>query len=287
MSPSSPTQHHVQCITPGGLHRLAWWQWGDPANPRVLVCAHGLTRGGRDFDELARVMAPHYRVVCPDFPGRGASDWLRNPAEYQVPIYVADAVTLLARLDAQVVDWVGTSMGGLIGMTLAALADTPIRRLVINDVGAVLPGAALERIGAYVGANPHFATIEAAEARIRQVHAPFGPHSDAQWRHLTEVSVRPAEGGGYRLHYDPAIAAAFAVPGTGQDIDLWALYEAIRCPVLLLRGAQSDLLPAPVARGMTERGPRARLIEFDGVGHAPSLMAADQVAAVREFLLGA
>ncbi len=282
-----PTQHRVQCITPSGLHHLAWWQWGDPLNRRVLVCAHGLTRCGRDFEALAQVLARHYRVVSPDFPGRGASDWLKNPAEYQVPTYVGDMVTLLARIDAETLDWVGTSMGGLVGMALAALPEQPIRRLVLNDVGAVLPAAALARIGQYVGANPRFDSFEAALAYIRRVHAPFGPHDEAQWRFLTEVVVRVHDDGSWRLHYDPAIAAGFSAPGVDRDVDLWGLYEAIRIPLLLVRGAESDLVPAALAGAMSSRGPCARVVEFSGVGHAPTLMQADQIEAVRSFLLAA
>ncbi len=282
-----PVQRHVQCITPSGLHSLAWWEWGDPGNRRVLVCAHGLTRCGRDFEALAQALAGHYRVVSPDFPGRGASDWLRNPAEYQVPTYVGDMVTLFARLDAEAIDWVGTSMGGLVGMAIAALPDQPIRRLVLNDVGAILPGLALDRIGRYVGSNPRFESFEAALACIRLIHAPFGPHDEAQWRFLAEVVVRQNPDGSWRLHYDPAIAAAFAAGGGAADVDLWEMYEAIRIPVLLVRGAESDLVPAALAREMTARGPRARLVEFAGVGHAPTLMQADQIDAVRSFLLDA
>ena len=211
-------RHKVQCSSPSGLHRMAYLEWGRRDNPRVLVCVHGLTRCARDFDFLARELAAHYRVVCPDVPGRGDSDWLKNPMEYQLPVYVSDMVTLIARLDVETVHWVGTSLGGLIGMTLAALPDSPVTKLVLNDVGPVLAAPALARIGAYVGKWPPLPTIEAAEAYVRNVHAPFGPHSDAEWRFLTENVVRKNPDGSLRMHYDPALAVPFAARPQDQDI---------------------------------------------------------------------
>jgi pimeloyl-ACP methyl ester carboxylesterase len=281
----------VHCITPSGFHRMAYIEWGDPANPRVVVCVHGLTRSGRDFDTLAQALAPHYRVVCPDVAGRGASDWLRNPMEYQVPTYAADMVTLIARLNVELVHWVGTSMGGLIGMTLAALPGAPISRLVLNDVGPVVTGVSLARIGTYLGTAPRFSSIAAAEQYIRMISAPFGPHSDAQWRFLTEHVVRQDADGQFRLHYDPNLAVPFAkgMEAAGKDgpkdMLLWPYYDAISCPTLVTRGAQSDLLTAETAQAMRQRGPKAKLVEFEGVGHAPTLMQPDQVAAVMDFLL--
>ncbi len=277
-------QHSVQCISARGLHRLAWYEWGDPANPHAVLCAHGLTRCGRDFEPLALALASRYRVICQDFPGRGASDRLVDPTEYQVPVYVADIVTLIARLNVQVLDWVGTSMGGLIGMTLASLPAQPLRRLVINDVGAVLQAGALQRIGSYVGKNPRFDTLDQAVAYLRAIHAPFGQHSDAQWRFLTEISLRTLPDGGFQLHYDPAIANAFAGDAVAHDVDLWAIYDRLHLPVLLTRGAESDLLPRAIAEQMTTRGPCARLVEFAGVGHAPTFFQDDQIRAVSEFL---
>ncbi len=264
---------------------MAYVEWGDAANPRVLVCAHGLTRTGRDFDELAAALAPHYRVICPDVAGRGESEWLRNPMEYQVPVYAADMVTLIARLNVEEVHWVGTSMGGLIGMTLACLPGSPVTRLVLNDVGPVVSGASLARIATYVGKAPKFPSLEAAELYVRTVSAPFGPHSDTQWRFLTEHVVRREADGQYRMHYDPALAVPFAQNNNGKDMELWPYYDAIRCPVLVTRGAESDLLTHATAQAMRERGPKAKLVEFSGVGHAPTFMQDDQIAAVKDFLL--
>ncbi|MEF7615953.1 alpha/beta hydrolase [Aquincola sp. MAHUQ-54] len=287
MTPT-PRLHHVQCLYGKGLHRMAYWEWGDPANPRVLVCVHGLTRQGRDFDTLAVAMSQEYRVVCPDVAGRGQSDWLPDPSGYAVPAYVADMVTLLARLDAQTVDWVGTSMGGLIGMGLAALDGSPLRRLVLNDIGPAIGFEGLSRIGTYVGQPAHWATEEEAAAALRLLSPGFGPHTDAQWLALSRPQLRP-DGDGFKPHYDPAIGLGFRnltpeLALAGEAV-LWATYDRITCPTLLLRGAQSDLVSAQAAHAMGQRGPRARLVEFEGVGHAPMLVQPEQVRAVRDFLL--
>ena len=276
----------VQCVSPTGLHRMAYVEWGGRDGAKTLVCAHGLSRCSRDFDFLAAEMAGRgWRVVCPDIPGRGDSDWLKNPMEYAVPVYVNDMVALVARLDVETVHWVGTSLGGLIGMTLAALPESPVKKLVLNDVGPVLTAVSLDRIGAYLGKWPPLPTIEAAEQYVRAVSAPFGPHSDAEWRFLTEHLVRKNPDGTLRMHYDPAIAVPFNVQVPRQDIALWSFYDAIRCPTLVLRGEQSDLLTRDTAAQMAARGPRAKVVEIPGVGHAPTLIHADQIAIVRDFLL--
>ena len=273
---------------PHGLHRMAYTEWGDSDNPRVLVCVHGLTRNGRDFDDLARALADTYRVVCPDVVGRGRSDWLDVKADYGFPVSVNDMVTLNARLNVDEVHWVGTSMGGIIGLVLASQARTPITRLVLNDVGPVITATSLQRIAQYVGRAPEFATMEAAEAWIREVGAPFGALTDAQWRHLTVHSVRAADGaqGGFSMVYDPGLGDAFRAAPILEDIDLWPVYEAVCCPTLALRGADSDLLEPVTLGAMAARGPRARTVEFAGVGHAPMLMDGAQIAVVRDFLLG-
>ena len=275
----------VQCISPAGLHRVAYTEWGDPANDRVLLCVHGLARVGRDFELLARTMCGEFRVVCPDIVGRGRSGRLLDPMHYQIPQYVADMVTLLARLNARTVHWLGTSMGGLIGMALAAQPGSPITRLVLNDVGPVLRADALKRIADNIGNAPLFADFDAAEAYIRAVSAPFGLTTDAQWRRLAETSV-VRDGGGFRLHYDPAIAAPLKAQQTGSaDIDLWPLYEAVKCPTLVVRGEFSDLLDRATHQEMARRGPHATLAEVPGVGHAPMFMDEAQIAIVRNFLL--
>jgi len=275
----------VQCASPRGLHRVAYLEWGDPRNRDVLVCVHGLTRSSRDFDELARALCGQFRVVCPDVAGRGDSDRLADPMLYAVPQYVGDMVTLIARLDVEAVSWVGTSLGGLIGMALAAQSHSPLARLVLNDAGPVISRASLERIAGYVGTKMQFATLEDAEAYIRSISAPFGPHSDAQWRFLTETWLRRNDDGSWRAHYDPRIAEPFRATLPESDMELWPVYDAIRCPTLVLRGEHSDLLSRKTAQEMRMRGPKAKVVEIRGVGHAPTLMHPDQIALVHEFLL--
>lgn len=274
----------VQCAGPHGLHRVHYVEWGDEDNPKVLICVHGLTRNCRDFDFLAQALEAEYRVVCPDVPGRGYSDWLPVSDDYGFPLYVADMVTLIARLNCETVDWVGTSMGGIIGMLLAAQAGNPIRRLVLNDVGPVVTGVSLQRIGQYVGNAPPFADLKVAEQYIRAVSASFGPLTDAQWHHLTVHSVRKGDDGQYRMAYDPELAAPFRKITNFVDTDLWGFYDLIKCPLLLVRGAQSDLLTAETAQQMTTRGPKAKLVEIPGVGHAPMLMDEEQIGHVKAFL---
>jgi pimeloyl-ACP methyl ester carboxylesterase len=289
---TEPRLHHVQCLDGRGLHRMAYWEWGDAANPRVLVCVHGLTRQGRDFDTLARAMADQYRVVCPDVVGRGHSDWLADAAGYVFPQYLADMVCLLARLDAQALDWVGTSMGGLIGLQLAALDGSVLRRLVLNDVGPVAESAALARIGGYVGQTAFWPTLDAAADAAWAVSQGFGPHSREQWLALTEPQLKPAtqDGeAGFVARCDPGIAVPFRAVtpeamAAGAGL-LWQAYDRLKCRTLLLRGAQSDLLSRETAQAMMQRGPRAQLHEFEGVGHAPTLVHDEQIEVVRRFLL--
>ena len=284
---TEPRLRHVQCLGSKGLHRMAYWEWGDPAQSHVVVCAHGLSRQGRDFDTLARALCGQVRVVCPDVVGRGCSDWLSDPMGYAIPAYVADMVTLLARLDAQVVDWVGTSMGGLIGLGLAALPASPLRRLVLNDVGPAIEPASLARIGSYLGQPAHWASLDEAADALWAISQGFGPHTREQWLALTRPMLRP-DGAGFKPHYDPAIATPFRLitPELAHagEAALWQAYDSLRIPVLLLRGAQSDLLSPATAQAMTVRGPKARLVEVAGVGHAPMLVQPDQVAVVTDFL---
>lgn len=289
---SEPVLRDVQCLDSRGLHRMAYWQWGDAANPKVLVCVHGLTRQGRDFDTLARAMADEYRVVCPDVVGRGRSDWLADPMGYSIPGYVADMVCLLARLDAQSVDWVGTSMGGLIGLGLASQSGSPVRKLVLNDVGPVIEPAALRRIGSYVGQSSFWTTLDEAADASWALSQGFGPHSREQWLALTAPQVKPAtqDGrSGFTARCDPAIAVPLRAVtpelATAGEAMLWHSYERLQCATLLLRGADSDLLSAATALAMTQRGPRARLHEFAGVGHAPTLVQPEQIEVLSRFLL--
>jgi pimeloyl-ACP methyl ester carboxylesterase len=275
----------VQCGTGGAPRRMAYLDWGERTG-KTLICVHGLTRCARDFDFLAPEMARRgYRVICPDVAGRGDSDWLKNPMEYVVPTYVSDMMALIAQLKLESAHWVGTSLGGLIGMGVAALPGSPIERFVLNDVGPVLTAVSLQRLAQYVGKWPPLPDIEAAEQYVRANSTSFGPHTDSEWRFLTEYVVRRNADGSLRMHYDPAIAVAFNATLPSRDVELWNFYDAIRCPTLVLRGEQSDLLTRDTAARMAGRGPRARIVEIPGVGHAPTLIHADQIAIVRDFLL--
>jgi pimeloyl-ACP methyl ester carboxylesterase len=268
-----------------GFHRVAYYEWGAAGGAPVALCVHGLTRTGRCFDRLAEALEDRYRIACPDLPGRGRSHWFANPALYRPPSYLGDLNALIARMDAPEVDWIGTSLGGILGMMLAAQPNTPIRKLVVNDVGPFIDKAALGRIATYVGQDPTFRSLEALEAYLREVHAPFGPLSDAEWRHLAIHSARHDEAADvWRLHYDPALAIPFR-EDAGKDVDLWAMWEAIRCPVLIIRGAESDILSHETAEEMLTRGPEAELVELPGIGHAPALMDPAQIALIRDWLL--
>jgi pimeloyl-ACP methyl ester carboxylesterase len=279
---------------------MAYWQWGDASAAHVVVCVHGLARQGRDFDVLARALCTRsskpLRVVCPDVVGRGQSEWLKDPMGYQIPQYAADMLALLAQLRPQTLDWVGTSMGGLIGLVLAGQPDLPlpvgIRRLVLNDVGPVIRWEALERIGTYLGQAGRFASVQQAADALAAISASFGPHTPQQWLELSRPMVMPLAGeqGVFTLHYDPAIAIPFKSltreSAQQGEAAVWQLYDAIRADTLLLRGAESDLLSHATAQAMGRRGPRAQLVEFGGVGHAPTLIAEDQLACVAGFVLG-
>ena len=290
---TEPRLHHVTCANPKGLHRMAYWEWGAQDNPRVVVCVHGLSRQGRDFDTLAQALSGDFRVICPDVVGRGRSDWLPDPMLYAVPTYVADMVTLLARLNVEQVSWVGTSMGGLIGLSLASLhaqgQASPISRLVLNDVGPVIEFASLQRIGTYLGAPMRFPSVEAGAEFLWSISKSFGPHTPEQWLALSRPQFKPAPEGGWMFQYDPAIAVPFRAftpeIAAFSEAMLWKAYDSVTAPTLLVRGQDSDLLSADTARAMGQRGPQAPCVEFAGVGHAPTLIADDQVACVREFLL--
>ncbi len=269
-------------LSTSGFHRVHYTEWGEADNPRVLVCAHGLTRCGRDFDTLAKSLQGQYRVICPDVAGRGESEWLTNKADYNYVQYINDMTTLLARSGAETVHWVGTSMGGIIGMLLASHTNTPITRMVINDVGAFIPKASLERISMYLGASPRFADFESIVMAVRAV-SPFGEMSDETWRELTVPLVRQSADGSWQFRYDPGIGDAFKI-GAIQDVDLSAVWEKVGCPVLITRGIDSDLLLKETFDSMCRKA-GVRGIEFAHVGHAPMFQEASQIEAVRAFLL--
>jgi pimeloyl-ACP methyl ester carboxylesterase len=267
------------------LHPIAYTEWGGPDATRVALCVHGLTRQGRDFDPLAVALVQRgYRVICPDLAGRGQSGWLADPEDYGVPQYVSDMVTMLACSGATEIDWIGTSLGGLTGMHLASLAQAPIRRMVVNDIGPFLPWQALKRIGAYLTKLPKsLPNWHAAEAYFRKVLAPYGSLGDAEWLHMTKHSIVRDPDGRYRLLADPAISHAFR-PVMFYNVSLWQQWDAIRCPVLVLRGEHSDLLSRDVAEAMTRRGPRTKLVEFPDCDHARALMDHRQISTVIHWL---
>ncbi len=273
----------VRCLDPHGFHFMRYTEWGDARNPRVLVCVHGLTRNGRDFDYVASSLADAYRVVCPDVAGRGRSDWLRDPSDYTYQLYCGDMATLIASLHAETGDWLGTSMGGIIGMIFAGLPGTPVRKLVMNDVGSLIPKSSLVRIGEYVGREPEFDSLEALEATMRSV-SPFGELTAAQWRHLALHVAKEDEKGVWRFRYDPGIGKNFhAAPPA--DVDLGAYWNAVHSPVLVIRGEFSDLLQAETLERMSQR-PRTETFTVRDTGHAPMLMNDEQVGVIRRFLLG-
>ena len=278
-----PRQHSRRYLLAGACYRMAWMEWGPPDGAPV-ICLHGVTRSGRDFDILATALAKRgRRVLCPDLPGRGASEWLRDPMLYSPASYVVALAHLLARIDDPV-DWVGTSLGGICGMMIAAGEGHPLRRLVLNDVGSRVPATATARIAAYMEQHFAFQDMAALETHLRLVHAPFGPLSDAQWLHLAEHSARPLPDGRITMHYDPAISAPIqAAPK--EAVDLSMIWSRVALPTLILRGELSDILDEETAADMAMR-PDATLVTLPGIGHAPALMDARQVGIVTDFLEG-
>lgn len=297
-----PRLESVICPHPQGQHRMAWWSWGDPGASHVVVCVHGLTRQGRDFDRLATALvqrcAGAVHVVCPDVAGRGHSEWLPQSGLYQVPQYAGDMFALLAQLHQHApirqLDWVGTSMGGLIGMVLAGQPEgalpVPIRRLVLNDVGPSITWRSVERMQQYVGRSGTFANLQEAAAELRRLSPGFGPVPEEVWLELSSHMVRQLPDGRLALHYDGALAEPLRAltPDAAQAAEAvaWGLYDQIRAQVLLIRGLESDLLTESTAQAMTQRGPRARLVQWPHVGHAPTLTDPAQIEEVAGFLLG-
>lgn len=302
-----PRLKYVMCASPAGTHRMAYWEWGDQANENVLLCVHGLTRTGRDFDDVAQCLLDHYRVVCPDVVGRGKSDWLVNPAGYGVPQYVSDMLTLIARLNPSRLDWLGTSMGGLIALGLAgalvmSAAQRPDRgafglapeqtlrlnKLVLNDVGPQLNIDGLSRIVDYVGKSPQFDNFSQAVDYVRSVSEGFGQHTTEQWEQLTRY-VFNRQGDHWIKHYDVRLAEPMALQSQASveaaERMLWAAYQSIEAPILIIRGEQSDLLSKQAAQQMLVRNSNASLVEFPDVGHAPTLRTKSQIQPIMNFLL--
>jgi pimeloyl-ACP methyl ester carboxylesterase len=274
-----PRHGQVRYLTADGFHGMAWVEFGPPDAPPV-VCVHGLTRQGRDFDRLARALAADFRVICPDLPGRGRSDWLSDPNLYQPQTYVTALSHLLAVVAAPV-RWVGTSLGGICGMVLAAQPGTPIARMVLNDIGPFIPMAALARIRDYMQPPPDFPDIKALEAHLRVIHEPFGVPDDAGWAAMAAHSARALPNGAVTLHYDPGIAAPIRAQEPA-DVNLMSFWQGITVPMLTIRGERSDLLLPETLAEMERSGSRSLTIA--GVGHAPALMDEKTIAAIGAFL---
>jgi len=286
---TQPRSSHVACLSPAGLHKMAYTEWGDPKNSRVLVCAHGLTRSGRDFDALAQRLSSDYRVICPDVVGRGQSDWLANPTSYSLSQYVADMVTLIARLDVDTVDWLGTSMGGMIGLSLAGLPNTPIARLLLNDIGPHLEPESLDRIVTYLGQPVSFKSEQEGIDYLAAVALSFGPHTPEQWRSLNGPLLHERDGI-WQVRYDPQISVLFgsATPESlaAGEAMLWTLLENFSGPTLVVRGAESDLLSRDTVNAMKQRGKHISSVEIPGVGHAPTFVPDEQIRIAEAFFLG-
>lgn len=264
---------------------LAYTEWGDSANPRVLVCIHSLSRQSRDFDFLAQRLQSHYRVICPDVAGRGASDWLHDKLGYNLVNYALHIVHLLQELKIQRVDWVGSSLGGMIGFVVNSIQPGLIQKLVLNDVGPLLPQVALQRIGAYVGLDPRFASPGEALEFFKKNFTPMNIQNETHWQHLLTHSLRPAENGTFRLHYDPGIAEPFKLIADKGDLELWSLWEDVKCPVLVLHGLKSDILTSAIVQKMKNTHQRTESVEYPDIGHLPSLMEDGQITTVEQWLL--
>ncbi|MGZ3158472.1 MAG: alpha/beta fold hydrolase [Burkholderiaceae bacterium] len=271
-----------QC--PPRPHQIFYKEWGNNSNQNALFCAHGLTRNCGDFDYFCSRMESQYHIICPDMPGRGQSDWLAKD-EYHYSVYMADAGTLIAKLGAKKLDWVGTSMGGLMGMILASQPNTPIRKLVINDVGPFASRESQINIGKYAGNDERFTTFEEVLAYFKNLYSAWGNVPEEQWQSVAKQSSRILQDGTYALAYDPAIVAPLKGNVEAlQDISIWPVFEAIQIPILLLHGAESTILPATLVEEMKQRNKNLEVIDFPGIGHAPSLMEDYQVNLVRDWL---
>ena len=277
----------VRCSSADGSHRMAYHAWGNPKNPKVLICVHGLTRRGSDFKTLAEVMSNQYYVICPDVVGRGDSDRLKNPMLYAIPQYVADMGNMIEQLGAKQVDWFGTSMGGLIGMVYASMPNNPIRRMIMNDVGPRIEPEAIKRLGSYVGKPFAYPTRAEALSRLNEICATFGTHTTEEWD-IYNGPMLIEKNGQWVMHYDPDIAVPFAslnpIMAKAGEMMLWHAFKQIQIPVLVVRGGESDLLSAKTVAEMCKLNPHVRSIEIPGVGHAPAFVKSEQIALVQEFL---
>lgn len=280
---SEPALHKVLGYGPDGYHEIAYAEWGNPDPQQTVICVHGLTRNARDFDKLARRLAENNHVLCPDVVGRGNSDWLADHSHYTLDQFAADQRQVIARSGANTVDWIGTSMGGLIGIVLASEKRSPLRRLVINDIGPFIPVAAVRRIKDYLGVDPEFSSLDEAEAYLRQIYAQTIPMTDEDWTHYTRHGLRVDDQGKYRLHSDPKIGETIKRYWAFMHVNLWSRWDRIECPVLVIRGEKSDFLTESIAQRMATTGPKAEVITIPDVGHHPSLQSQEQISMITDW----
>lgn len=281
-SEPAPKHNHIMGISPLGFHKIAYTEWGDPDNTDVLVCVHGLTRNSRDFDFLAKALCNDYRIICPDILGRGDSDHTGKPSTYNYPQYLNDMVALLARINVDTVSWLGTSMGGIIGMMLASQSSSPIKKLIINDVGSMIPKEGIQRIAKYTSSYPKFTSLEEAIPDLRARLSTFGALGPEQFEHLLQHTFKK-EMGAFVYHHDPAIIEAL-LPAVNADIHLEPIWKAIKCPTYIMHGVLSDLLTPYIIRQMREVKPDTLVAEIPNTGHAPSLMMPDQIKIIQDWL---
>lgn len=277
------TRHFVKGLSFNGFHRISYLEWG-AENDNTMVCVHGVSRNAHDFDVLAKRLSPSNRVICPDVVGRGHSDHLINADGYDYLQYNADMNVLLGRIGPQKVDWLGTSMGGIIGMVFASLPQTPIKRLIVNDIGPFIARDNLTTIGEYIGRSGEFRNLAEVETYLREIYAEFHPMSDQDWADMAEHSSKRTSRGTYRMRMDAGVGDSFRNRISLFDVDMWDTWDNIQCPVLILRGENSSFFARETAEEMLTRGPKSTLIEFPHAGHTPSLRGQEQIDAIVNWL---
>ncbi|KTC84763.1 alpha/beta fold hydrolase [Legionella drozanskii] len=274
-------KHQVMGIDSQAFHNMVYYEWGDSNNPKVLLCVHGLFRNARDFDDLAKVLSSHYRVICPDMVGRGLSDKISNPKDYSTLTYLSDITILLAQLGVTEIDYIGTSMGGVIGIMIAAMKNSPIKKLILNDIGPFVDTKALQQIITYgkKGSEKYFGTLGEVEAYLKETYSSFAQLSPEQWQHLAVCGVWQNSNKQYQLAYDPKIIEnVIAAPQ-------WALWSKVQCPILLLHASLSNVLSDDTVIKMQQLQPALKTVNIPDIGHPVSLMKIDEIKLVKQWLL--
>lgn len=278
--------HKIMGIDSQAFHNMVYYEWGDPNNPKVLLCIHGLFRNARDFDTLAETLSSHYRVICPDMIGRGLSDKVTNPKDYNILTYLSDIAILLAHLGITQIDYLGTSMGGIIGMVMAAMHHSPIKKLVLNDIGPFVDAKALQEIVTYgtEGSKRSFETLGEVEVYLKKTYSSFAQLSPEQWNHLAECGVWQNSNKQYELAYDPKIIENVRL-AIQNNIPQWALWSSIQCPILVLHAALSNVLSEDTVLKMQQLQPTLKTIKIPNIGHPVSLMKKEEIDWVEEWLI--